>query len=69
MKKTINLGLIGLGTVGTGVVKILRDNLSLIEKKVGTKIKVKKICDKRNIKSYRKMKIDSKLLTTDVCDV
>ncbi len=69
MKKTINLGLIGLGTVGMGVVKILRDNLSLIEKKVGTKIKVKKICDKRNIKSSRKMKIDSKLLTTDVRDI
>ena len=68
MKKIINLGLIGLGTVGTGVVKILRDNLSLIEKKAGTKVRIKKICDK-DFKSSRKIKVDKKLLTGDIAEI
>lgn len=42
----VNLGLIGYGTVGSGVVKILQTNLSLLENKVGTKLHLKKICDK-----------------------
>lgn len=42
----VNLGLIGYGTVGCGVVKILQTNLSLLENKVGTKLHLKKICDK-----------------------
>lgn len=42
----INLGLIGCGTVGSGVVRILQTNLSLLENKVGTKLNLGKICDK-----------------------
>jgi len=42
----IKLGLIGFGNVGSGVVKILESNLSLIENKVGAKLHLKKVCDK-----------------------
>lgn len=44
-KKHINVGLIGYGTVGKGVVKILEANKKIALRKVGKPIKVKAICD------------------------
>ncbi|MCL2484572.1 MAG: homoserine dehydrogenase [Endomicrobia bacterium] len=44
-KKYINVGLIGYGTVGKGVVKILEENKKIVLRKVGKLIKVKSICD------------------------
>ncbi|MCL2335690.1 MAG: homoserine dehydrogenase [Endomicrobia bacterium] len=44
-KKYINVGLIGYGTVGKGVVKILEENKKIALRKVGKPIKVKSICD------------------------
>ena len=43
--KSINVGLIGAGTVGTGVYKLLKDNISLIRKRRQFNIRVKKIAD------------------------
>ena len=34
----VRVGIIGLGSVGQGVVKILSDNISLIQKKTNAKI-------------------------------
>ncbi len=45
MKSKINLGLIGFGTVGQGVVKIIESNRKSIEQRIGSKIKIKAICD------------------------
>ncbi|MDR3253791.1 MAG: hypothetical protein LBT07_02355, partial [Endomicrobium sp.] len=44
-KKYINVGLIGYGTVGKGVVKILEENKKIAIRKIGTPIRVKSICD------------------------
>jgi len=44
-KKHINVGLIGYGTVGKGVVRILEENQKIILRKVGKSIRVKSICD------------------------
>ena len=44
-KKCINVGLIGYGTVGKGVVKILEENKKIALRKVGKPIKIKSICD------------------------
>ena len=41
-KEVIGLGLLGLGTVGTGVVQVLQDNAHEIERKVGAALKIKK---------------------------
>ncbi len=43
MEKVINVGLIGMGTVGTGVVKILNNNDQGILQKVGMPVVIKKI--------------------------
>lgn len=49
MKKILNIGLIGYGTVGKGVLKILEKNQLIAIRKSGVKIKVKSICDIRPI--------------------
>lgn len=43
MKDCIRVGLLGAGTVGSGVLKVLANNAAEIEKKVGVPIKVAKI--------------------------
>ncbi|MBU0627756.1 MAG: homoserine dehydrogenase [Nanoarchaeota archaeon] len=45
MSKEINIGLVGIGTIGSGVVKILNKNKELIEKRTGISINIKKVCD------------------------
>ncbi len=41
----INIGLIGFGTVGTGLVKILQENGKLLEKRLGIPMVLKRIAD------------------------
>lgn len=43
--RTINVGLLGFGTIGTGVVKLLARNSLLIEEKLGARLFLKKIAD------------------------
>jgi homoserine dehydrogenase len=62
--KKINIGIIGFGNVGSGVVKILRDRKKLLSEKTGSEIKIKKICDK-DILSKRNVMVDKNLLTRD----
>ena len=46
MKPPVRLGLVGLGTVGGGVVKLLQKNRALIEAKVGAPVQIAIACDK-----------------------
>ena len=48
-KKVINAALLGLGTVGTGVYKVLKNQETEMEKKIGATVKLKKILV-RNLK-------------------
>jgi homoserine dehydrogenase len=43
--KTINVGLLGFGTIGAGVVKLLAMNSQLIEEKLGARLALKRIAD------------------------
>ncbi|MFO0732396.1 MAG: homoserine dehydrogenase [Nitrospiraceae bacterium] len=45
MKSEIGVGLIGFGTVGTGVARILLDNAALIRRRVGIPINLVRIAD------------------------
>ncbi len=45
MKQIINIGLIGYGTVGSGVYKLIRDNSETISNRTGTELKIKTVCD------------------------
>ncbi|MFH1077588.1 MAG: homoserine dehydrogenase [Pseudomonadota bacterium] len=68
MKKPINIGLIGLGTVGTGVIKILHENKSVIESRLGFPIVIKKIAD-LDITTDRGVPIRPEILTTNAREV
>jgi homoserine dehydrogenase len=66
--KKIAIGLIGFGTIGTGVIKILRENGDLISERVGAEICLKKIAD-IDIRRSRGITVDDSLLTTDAADI
>jgi len=66
--RQINVGLIGFGTVGVGVVKILQHNSGLIEKRMGAKIVLKRIAD-IDLKTDRGVKLRPGLLTKNAGDV
>lgn len=52
MSKVISIGLLGSGTVGTGVVRVLKENAADIEKKVGAPLVIKKVLV-RDVKKQR----------------
>ncbi len=66
--KVVNIGIIGFGNIGSGVVKLLNRNSSILKKRVGIEIKVKKIAD-IDIKKHRDIKIDKKILTKDAREI
>jgi len=66
--KKINLGLIGFGNIGCGVVKILQQRKSLLAQKIGVEIVIKKICDK-DITRKRDVSVDKNLLTRDANEI
>lgn len=45
MKKTVNIGLIGFGTVGSGVYSLLNENREITGLRTGVDIEIKYICD------------------------
>jgi homoserine dehydrogenase len=64
--KTINVGLLGLGTVGSGVVKIFQEHSDLLDRRVGAKLRMKRIA----LRSLPpRIPVDPKLLTQDARDV
>ena len=66
--KEINAGLIGFGTVGTGVVKVLRENADVIGKKLGARLVLKRVAD-RDIERKRPVELEEGVLTADAREV
>jgi homoserine dehydrogenase len=64
LKKKINVGMIGLGTVGSGAFRILRDNAELIRHRVGVPIEVVKVAV-RDTARDRGLDIPRSLLTAN----
>lgn len=68
MKSRIGVGIIGFGTVGTGVAKILLDNAALIRRRVGVPVELVRIAD-LDISRDRGVRLPPGLLTTDASQV
>ncbi|MFH1715637.1 MAG: homoserine dehydrogenase [Elusimicrobiota bacterium] len=68
MKKSVNIGLIGLGTVGAGSVKILNDLAVQIKDKVGVPINLKRIVTKDTSKA-KGIKYDKRIVSKNVDDI
>jgi homoserine dehydrogenase len=64
----INVGLIGAGTVGCGVIKVLSQNMDIIEKRTGIRIELKRIAD-IDPDRKRPVEIPKSLFTTDAWDL
>jgi homoserine dehydrogenase len=60
--REIKVGMIGFGTVGSGVVRILQRNSDLIEKRVGARIVLKRIAD-IDVKRDRGVRLKPGVLT------
>ena len=62
--KTINVGLLGCGTVGTGVAKLLIDSHQMIRARLGASLNLKRVAD-IDIETDRGIQFDEGVLTTD----
>jgi homoserine dehydrogenase len=66
--KTIYVGQIGCGTVGSGVVRILSENASLISRRVGSDIRIRRIAV-RDFADPRYVEVPESMLTADAREV
>ncbi len=62
--ETVSIGLIGLGTIGTGVARTLMENRALLEDRLGFSLNLKKIADV-DTRRDRGVRIPPGMLTTD----
>ena len=63
--KKINIGLIGFGKIGSGVVKVLKDKKNFLKEKGEADINIIGICDK-DIKTKRPVKVSKNVLTKSI---
>jgi len=66
--REIGVGLLGLGNVGSGVVKLLKDNAEAIEARLGARVVVRKIAVQKAEKR-RLVEVDPKMITTSAVAV
>ncbi len=62
--KTINIGILGFGVVGTGVARLLKEKKQLLEERTGTVLNLKAIADIDTTRD-RGVDLDSTILTPD----
>jgi homoserine dehydrogenase len=67
--QTINVGLVGLGTVGTGVARIITESAPVLERRTGARIRLKRIAD-LDLSRDRGLRLDGHtLLGTDAGEI
>jgi len=64
----INIGLLGFGTIGSSVVKVLQEKTNFFEEHLGIKLILKKIVDK-DITTKRDVEVESSILSTRAEDI
>ncbi len=64
----VNIGLIGAGTVGCGVIKVLNQNSEIIENRTGIKLNLKTIADNDPLRK-RPIRLPKKKLTKNAQDL
>jgi homoserine dehydrogenase len=67
-RSSIKVGLIGLGTIGTGVAKLLQSNQELIRRRLGCGLELVRIAD-QDTKRDRGISLPKGMLTTKVQDL
>ena len=64
MARVVNVGLIGCGTVGAGVARTLLEKPHALERRIGARVSLKRVCD-RDPKRARALRIPADRLTSD----
>ncbi len=67
-RRIIAIGLLGCGTVGSGVIRILQDNAEVISRRTGCEIRVKRVAVK-DLADPRYVEVPEDVLTTDASAV
>ena len=60
--KPVRIALLGCGTVGTGVVRLLRKNAAMLTRKLGARLELAGVAD-RSLKPDRRLGLDARLIT------
>lgn len=68
MKENINIGILGLGVVGSGTVTLLEQNRASIERKVGSRVTIRRIAV-RDLTKKRAVEVDRSLVTNNPIEV
>jgi homoserine dehydrogenase len=66
--RTIHIGMLGCGIVGSGTLRTLEENRAAIERQLGARLAVKRICV-RDPRKPRGVDVPPSLFTTDVAEV
>ncbi|MBZ0170016.1 homoserine dehydrogenase [Candidatus Methylomirabilis lanthanidiphila] len=66
--KSVQIGILGFGTVGSGVVKLIQENRALLEQRLGGQVVIRRIAD-TDIQRRRNVDVDQTILTTDAMAV
>jgi homoserine dehydrogenase len=66
--KPVNIGMLGLGTVGSGVVRIVEGHQEDLVRQIGAPVKISKIAV-RNLNKARRVTVDPSMLTDDPWEV
>src|SRR5690554_5475450 len=66
--KVIKAGLLGFGTIGTGVVRIFQENARIMEQRLGARLVLARIAD-LDIETDRGVVVEPELLTTRADEV
>jgi homoserine dehydrogenase len=64
----INIGLLGCGTVGSGVVELLQKNSATIARRTGESIKIKKVLEK-DLNKCRALGLTENMFASDINDI
>jgi homoserine dehydrogenase len=68
MTRPVQIGILGFGTVGSGVVKLIREHAGLLERRLGGPIVIRRIAD-IDLARARDVDVDATLLTTDAMTI
>ncbi len=66
--RNINVGLIGFGTVGSGVIRALLEKRAYLKRRLGASVNLVKVCDK-DLRRRRPVQLDRRLLTKDANEI
>jgi len=68
MRIKINIGIIGFGTVGAGVARALLEKARLLERRIGARLVLRRVCDK-DFRRSRGFRLPPRLMTSNASDI